>query len=269
MNFDKAFDSAAGTNLKTLRLGSTGGDVARLQRALKLTSDGIFGAATEASVRDFQRRAGLAADGIAGPQTLAKLFAQPSRALSANDIAAAAHKLGIDEASMRAVLAVESAGAGFLADGRPKILFERHIMRRQLEAIGRDADLLAKRLPEIINTERGGYLGGAAEHDRLHLARQIDPDSAVCSASWGLFQIMGFHWATLGYESPSVFAGAMATDEAAQLDAFVRFMHANPATHDALRNRRWADFARLYNGPAYASNKYDTRLAEAHRRFVA
>ena len=253
--------------MKTLRLGSTGDDVARLQRALKLMSDGIFGAATEASVRDFQRRAGLSADGVAGPQTLAKLIDQPSRALSANDIAASARKLGIDEASMRAVLAVESAGAGFLVDGRPKILFERHIMRRRLEAIGRDADLLAKHLPEIINAERGGYLGGAAEHDRLHLARQIDPDSAVCSASWGLFQIMGFHWAALGYESPSVFAGAMATDEAAQLDAFARFMRANPSTHDALRDRRWADFARLYNGPAYAANQYDLRLAEAYKRF--
>lgn len=251
----------------TLKIGSRGPEVAKLQRALGLKDDGVFGAATDASVRDFQRRAGLAHDGIAGPQTLAKLFAQPSRALSANDIAAAAHKLGIDEASMRAVLAVESAGAGFLADGRPKILFERHIMRRRLEAIGRDADLLAKRLPEIINAERGGYLGGAAEHDRLHLARQIDPDSAVCSASWGLFQIMGFHWATLGYESSLVFVGAMAKDEAAQLDAFVRFMRANPSTHDALRDRRWADFARLYNGPAYAANQYDLRLAEAYKRF--
>lgn len=252
--------------MKALRLSSTGDDVARLQRALKLTPDGVFGAITEAAVRDFQRSAGLAADGVAGPQTLAKLIGT-SRALSAGDIAEAADKLGIDEASMRAVLAVESAGAGFLADGRPKILFERHIMRRRLEAIGRDADLLAKYLPEIINTERGGYLGGAAEHDRLHLARQIDPDSAICSASWGLFQIMGFHWATLGYESASVFAGAMAQDEAAQLDAFVRFMHANPATHKALSARRWADFARLYNGPAYAANKYDLRLAEAYKGF--
>jgi hypothetical protein len=253
--------------MKTLRLGSAGDDVASLQRALNLTPDGVFGAITEAAVRDFQRSAGLAADGVAGPQTLAKLFGQPSRALSAGDIAAAADKLGIDEASMRAVLAVESAGAGFLADGRPKILFERHIMRRRLEAIGRDADLLAKYLPEIINAERGGYLGGAAEHDRLHLARQIDPDSAVCSASWGLFQIMGFHWAALGYESPSVFSGAMATDEAAQLDAFARFMRTNPSMHDALRDRRWADFARLYNGPAYAANQYDLRLAVAYKRF--
>lgn len=253
--------------MKTLRFGSAGDDVASLQRALNMKPDGVFGPLTEAGVRDFQRRAGLAVDGVAGPQTLAKLIGT-SRALSAGDITEAADKLGIDEASMRAVLAVESAGAGFLADGRPKILFERHIMRRQLEAIGRDANLLAKYLPEIINAERGGYLGGAAEHDRLHLARQIDPDSAICSASWGLFQIMGFHWAILGYESASVFAGAMAKDEAAQLDAFVRFMHANPATHRALSARRWADFARLYNGPAYAANRYDLRLAEAYTRFA-
>ena len=99
--------------MKTLRLGSSGDDVASLQRALNLKPDGVFGPLTEAGVRDFQCKAGLAVDGVAGPQTLAKLFDQPSRALSSNDIAAAARKLGIDEASMRAVLAVESAGAGF------------------------------------------------------------------------------------------------------------------------------------------------------------
>ncbi|WP_328515044.1 N-acetylmuramidase domain-containing protein [Ralstonia pseudosolanacearum] len=34
---------------------------------------------------------------------------------------------------MRAVNEVESRGSGFLPDGRPVILFERHVMYRQLQ----------------------------------------------------------------------------------------------------------------------------------------
>lgn len=247
-----------------LKIGSRGPEVADLQRALELDVDGIFGPATQAAVRAFQLEHGLRVDGIAGDQTLARIAAG-ARHLTDAQIRDAAAELGIDEASMRAVLRVESAGSGFLSDGRPKILFERHIMHRQLKAIGRDADLLAEHLPKVISTSRGAYVGGAAEHDRLHLAAQIDHEAALCSASWGLFQIMGFHWRNLGYSSAKSFAAEMSRDEAAQLDAFVRFMRANPATHQALRDRRWADFARLYNGPAYAANQYDLRLADAYR----
>jgi hypothetical protein len=64
-----------------LRRGSTGDAVKALQARLnrdypaysRLAVDGIFGAATDAVVREFQRRAGLAVDGIAGPATLGRL----------------------------------------------------------------------------------------------------------------------------------------------------------------------------------------------------
>ena len=35
----------------------------------------------------------------------------------------------------------------------------------------------------------------------------------------------------------------------------------------ALQNKNWAEFARRYNGPAYAQNRYDEKLAEAYRLF--
>jgi putative chitinase len=63
----------------TLRLGSTGPAVQRLQRALKAAGfnpgavDGDFGPATEAAVFAFQKSQGLLADGIAGPRTLSAL----------------------------------------------------------------------------------------------------------------------------------------------------------------------------------------------------
>jgi len=52
--------------------------VAALQTALvtqgyPMTADGIFGAGTEAAVRQFQQHVGLTADGVAGPQTRSAL----------------------------------------------------------------------------------------------------------------------------------------------------------------------------------------------------
>lgn len=56
----------------TLRRGQAGEWVRRLQRALGvLPADGVFGAFTEAAVRDWQRQQGLVPDGIVGPKTWA------------------------------------------------------------------------------------------------------------------------------------------------------------------------------------------------------
>jgi peptidoglycan hydrolase-like protein with peptidoglycan-binding domain len=64
---------AAGTVLFTLRRGAQGKLVERLQAALSLAVDGIFGSQTEARVRAFQRDKGLVPDGIVGPRTWAIL----------------------------------------------------------------------------------------------------------------------------------------------------------------------------------------------------
>lgn len=58
----------------TLRLGSRGDEVKRLQAALGITADGVFGPGTERALKQWQAGAGLTADGIAGPATLRKLY---------------------------------------------------------------------------------------------------------------------------------------------------------------------------------------------------
>jgi putative chitinase len=58
----------------TLKLGSTGNDVVKLQQALGLVADGNFGPATKEAVMRFQLNNGLAADGVAGPSTLSKIY---------------------------------------------------------------------------------------------------------------------------------------------------------------------------------------------------
>lgn len=54
-----------------------GDDVRELQRALKVTADGVFGPLTEAAVRAYQRGHGLLDDGIVGPMTRSALAASP------------------------------------------------------------------------------------------------------------------------------------------------------------------------------------------------
>ena len=261
-----------------LRIGSKGAAVMTLQRALGVTADGWYGQKTAAAVADFQRRVNLVVDGIAGPKTQAVLYRTADntaqrRLLHESDLQAAADKLGVQLAKIKAVNAVESRGTGFLADGRPVILYERHILHRRLRARGVDADAIARRAPNVCNPARGGYAGGAAEWSRVATALQVVPDQhdgvVYESASWGLFQIMGWHWETLDYASVDAYVAAMRRSEGDQLDAFVRFILADPALHRALRNGAWGTFARLYNGPDYKSNMYDAKLAREYRRFLA
>ena len=58
----------------TLRKGSQGDDVKKLQTALGIDADGIYGPKTEAAVKEYQKANGLSVDGIAGNQTLGALY---------------------------------------------------------------------------------------------------------------------------------------------------------------------------------------------------
>lgn len=57
----------------TLKNGSTGEDVKRLQTALRVAADGNFGLKTETALKLWQTANGQIADGIAGPVSLGKL----------------------------------------------------------------------------------------------------------------------------------------------------------------------------------------------------
>lgn len=259
---------------RTLRAGDHGADVTVLQTRLTATGvsvalTGIYEPATEAAVRQFQRGAGLVVDGVAGPRTQRVLAGHSDpRALSQADVAAAADQLGVEVAALQAVIEVESPQDGFLPDGRVVILFERHVFWRRLVATGiGPATLNAP--AAILSQQRGGYLGGAAEYMRLAQATALALEPAMEACSWGRFQIMGYHAQALGYLGASSMAAAFAAGEAEHLCAFVRFVLADAELHKALRGRKWAAFARRYNGPAYADNLYDAKLARAYARHTA
>lgn len=187
------------------------------------------------------------------------------------DYSKAAQLLGVEEAAVKAIASVESQGEGFITDEAgnklPKILFERHVMFKRLRDFTpiKSADMVDK-YPDIVNPTAGGYKGGLAEHERLDRAVKIDRVTALESASWGAYQVMGYHWRVLGYSSVQEFVNKAYTEEG-QLELFIRFVKASPNVLKALKAKDWVGVARAYNGPGYAKNNYHIKMKEAYDQF--
>lgn len=265
-----------------LKFGSKGNDVITIQQQLKklgfkgvkgkdLSIDGDFGASTEHAVITFQKQKNLVADGKVGDKTRAALLEQNiSKLLKDSDYTAAAARLKVSELAIRVFGAVEGRGVGFLKNGKPKILFERHRMYAylRLKKGAAFANKMAVERPNIVNKKSGGYQGNEAEYVRLELAKQIDVESALMSASWGQFQIMGENWKELGYTSVQDFVDQQFASESDQLEAFIRFTEwktgiiddKKVALIDALRAENWDAVFTLYNGPNYKKLGYQAKF---------
>ncbi len=177
------------------------------------------------------------------------------------DFAAAAKKLMCEVAAVRAVAEIESGGkSGFLADKRPKILFESRWFHKLTEG-SFDASHPNLSTPTWVRN----YSGGAGEYERLAAAIELDREAALKSASWGMFQILGVNHRLAGFPSVVEYVKAQVLSEGEHLKAFVNFVIGNKLD-DELRDRRWADFARAYNGPAFRENRYDEKMAAAYAR---
>jgi murein L,D-transpeptidase YcbB/YkuD len=57
-----------------LQVGSKGKDVQRVQNAVGLKADGVYGSKTAAAVRSYQKRHNLVADGVVGQKTWSVMF---------------------------------------------------------------------------------------------------------------------------------------------------------------------------------------------------
>ena len=187
--------------------------------------------------------------------------ASGSKLLNEDDYQQAADLLNCDIAAIKAVAEVESRGAGFLPDGRPKILFERHKFR---SFTGGKYDATN---PDISNKTPGGYgAGGTHQWDRFNVAAALDQSAAIKACSWGKFQVMGFNFQVCGFSNLDDFYAAMQKSEGEHLKAFCNFIAGNNLG-GALRNHQWATVAAGYNGADYKINQYDTKLAAAYKKY--
>lgn len=277
--------------MKTIRYGSRGESVNFLQQMLvnigyNIDTTSFFGKNVDFAVKEFQRENSLVIDGIVGPKTWSKLiaandnfFKYNDKFLSERDLIGFASQLGLELAVVKAVNEVESSGKGFLTDGRPKILFEGHVFWRELKKRGKDPKSLWKEeFKDVLyeKWERKYYKDGTGEYDRLEKAIRISnqpgvKEAAYCSASWGSFQIMGYHYSMLGYKSIEEFVEKMNHHERDHLEAFGRFISVTSSRGkklaERLKEKNWANFAFGYNGSGYKQNRYDEKLKTACDRY--
>lgn len=226
------------------------------------------------AVMRFQKDNRLTADGIAGYRTWEALLFDGracGERLADEDFESLALLLDCEAAALKAVQKVETGGrGGFFAEGKPAILFEGHIFWSQLKKRGIDPQRFAAGNENILypTWSRRHYMGGIGEYERLEKARRINREAADASASWGMFQIMGFNYAACDEESVESFVTAMCESERKQLILSGRFIR-KAGMLPALQAKNWAEFARRYNGPAYAQNMYDAKLAAAYRQYAS
>lgn len=200
-------------------------------------------------------------DGICGPLTRKAIVAAFTNTCAAAvtdaEIETLATRLGCTAKQLKAMAKVESGGSAYDKQGRPKILFERHLFHRHA---------LKDHPPSAWNNPNpGGYNEDSWE--KLTRAACQEVDAAFGAVSWGKFQVLGMHWRGLGYPSPLEMAYSTVTGEAAHYEMLARYIErfnlkaalaklsTNPADNVAL--------ARGYNGPQFKRFRYDEKLAEA------
>lgn len=190
-------------------------------------------------------------------------FKGRAKRLDAFDLARIGRLIRVGEDEVRALIEVETAGGGFDAQGRPKMLFEPHVFWRELgEAKRRVAE------NQGLAYRRWGEKPYPKDsYQRLQAAMKIDRPLALKSASWGLGQIMGFNSKAAGYPTAEAMVLDFLDDEEKHLEAMVRFI-VSEGLDDELREHRWEAFARGYNGPGYAKHGYHTKLAAAYAKWA-
>jgi hypothetical protein len=185
-----------------------------------------------------------------------------NKLLNESDYTSAATFLNVPVAAIKAIAEVESRGAGFFENGKPKILFEAHIFGKYTN---HKFDLSHPNLSSP-KWNKALYFGGLKEYDRLNAAVALDEVAALKSTSWGKFQIMGFNHLICGYDDVITFVTDQYISEGNQLMSFVKFVKGN-RLDESIRSKNWAKFASKYNGPAYKQNLYDAKIASAYKKY--
>lgn len=188
--------------------------------------------------------------------------------ITSSQIEELSKEFGIKVPALKAVMEVECKGSGFNDDGTPVILYERHKFYGGLRAINwiTKSKEWYQKYPDLCNPKAGGYGKYSEQHNKLTRAATLNRDVALESCSWGMGQVMGYHWKSLGYESLQAFVNAMYLSEYDQVVAMCRFLKVNGIIKYINAND-WAGVAIRYNGVAYKKNNYDVKLRDAYKKF--
>jgi hypothetical protein len=233
-----------------------------------------FGKELESSILEFQAQQGCEENGSVDLEVWDKIFQSVrveiesiySMLLTNEYIDEKAIENGLAPASIKAVIKVESSGRGFYLNKRATILFEGHKFWGQLISKGFNPEEFQEGNEDILYktwTTKHYSLDSKKEYNRLNRAIAIDEESALKSASWGMFQIMGFNYKLAGFDTVYEFVENMKISERNQLEAFFIFLKKG-GCFKYLEAKEWTKFARCYNGSAFKKNGYDSKLKKAY-----
>lgn len=155
-----------------------------------------------------------------------------NKRLTPQDIQTIAKGFGLDPKLLEAFIDAYAPDEGFLPDGRPIVVFQRHlfwkhvvpiyntgIKRRQFKALAfanRDIMHPTPAPPVLINHE--------GEWVKLDRAINIHEQAALQSVLWGRFGLPGEYYLSAGFSGLTAFAEAHQNNEAEQLKAFLNHL---------------------------------------------
>lgn len=183
-------------------------------------------------------------------------------------LTAIAKSIDVPFEAFLAVIDVESNGIpGEVISGKlePLIRYEGHYFDKLCAAGVRDE----ARRAGVSSPQAGEIKNPAKQIDRWALVRKAakyDRDAAYASCSYGVGQVMGSHWKTLGFTSLDQFINTARSGLIGQAKIMAMFIKTFNLD-DELRALDWSGFARGYNGKNYKKNKYDTKMAAAYKRY--
>lgn len=192
---------------------------------------------------------------------------------------ALASKTGVSEKSALSVWYVESGGEKFLQN-RPILRFENHKFWRhwgtdhssQFDThfqfgghAGANGKPWENHRFRVSGSDPWGRFHGdqAAEYEVFDFAAGLGGLEAAClSSSFGGPQVLGSNFRLLGYENAVSLFEAFKQSERWHVCGFLDFCISNSIV-DEIKNKKWRDFARVYNGAGHA-DEYAALIKDAY-----
>ena len=201
-----------------------------------------------------------------------KDFIGAARRIEDLDLPRIAHRIGVGEDELHALMDTETSGKGFDSKGRPKMLFEPHRFYANLKGDERLAAVKAGLAYK--DWKPGAYPRDS--YPRLKKAMLINETAALKASSWALGQVMGENHLMAGFSTVQAMVLAMMEDEENHVDAMVNFI-IKAGIDDELRALAKltrpttpADcipIVEVYNGKGFRKNDYHVKFARNHNKW--
>ena len=187
---------------------------------------GKYDTTMEERVSLFQMTNGLEVNACMDDVTWSKLFARVGKEIAKIDnmllkddfITQKALENDLSPAAVKAVIKVESRGRGFNRDEKEIILFEGHIFWKELNNIGIDPYSILRGNEDILYKKPNYKYYNRPQYPRLEKAKDIDEVVALKSASYGMFQVMGFNYKLAGFTDVENMVNTLSKNEKNQYD---------------------------------------------------